>query len=169
MESSEELQISRWMTSADISLLQVRKCELEEDKIVAEKWFSLLKGLPALQVYFEGESVHTLTLSRKEFGNRVLRDFLGVDPERKIGSYMEEMFLSISMVDAFAVTVVRYLAEMEMRGEYHQKEYAAPYGQMVHTATKQSVEHVSGFVKHLFWKEVTVEEYGFYSKEKVRQ
>lgn len=79
-KSRKELELFCSRTCADLSLLQLNKCERNKDEIVAEELFSLPSERPAVQYYSARERAETLRLSRNDsevlLGRMKLKDKL---------------------------------------------------------------------------------------------
>lgn len=94
--------------------------------------------MTAFQAYCARESAETSTLIQNEAEEAFLRDFLGNDPIRKVGCYMEGKSMSTVRLDVCTVTVIGCSVEKEKREGYRLEKYAGTYGKMVEIATRQN-------------------------------
>lgn len=92
--------------------------------------------VPAVQGHFAGDSAETLLLFRNKVEKQLLQDFVGYDPKRKNGRYVERSIMRTARLDSWMVTVIRCLAENKKHGSYRRKEHADTHGGMVEAATK---------------------------------
>lgn len=76
-EGSEKLDISWWRICVDLSLLQFRENEYEEDQAVVVEQSSLQCGVPAVHGSFAEKTAKTLALFRNDAEKQMLRYFLG--------------------------------------------------------------------------------------------
>lgn len=116
VEGNEELEIIRCRTCANVSRLQFKKVEREEDKRVVELLFLLPNLAPTVHTVFVQDSLDTLTLSWSEAGGQVLQDTLLYEPRRKNGGYVEVTAISIGGLDFCINNMLHYPVNMKKRG-----------------------------------------------------
>lgn len=74
MARGKELEISRWMTCPDVSLLQFLGDKYKEDEVAIDDASSMQSVAPAVEDTSEGESAEIVTLFRTNFVRKVFRE-----------------------------------------------------------------------------------------------
>lgn len=136
MKSSGELKISWRTTCADVSVLWFKTDKYEKEEIVIEDWFSLQNRVSTFEDTSAFESDETLTLSRNDVIGELLPEWQCYNPKKNDGRFVKETTMSIVPLDAWVVTMVRYLEQKQNRTKQIQKKYAEMYGRMVEAGTR---------------------------------